>query len=129
LAGGISIAQSHLFGKLGVFGVYVTSAAAMLQRLSRRAQLDPGLAAEREPQPEAVARVKLLLEAGFLAGRFAARGLRTNADQLEAAVQALLDHLGDPTAQRREIERLEATVFEQVTCGWSLHFSARKGRN
>ena len=71
-AGGITLPQAYTFGRLGVFGVYVTSAAAAVEPVDRHYGRDPFLTASREPQPEAVARVKLLLEAGFLVGRGAA---------------------------------------------------------
>ncbi|MGE5193941.1 MAG: hypothetical protein ACM3U2_15715 [Deltaproteobacteria bacterium] len=124
-AGGISVPQAWLFGRLGVFGVYVTTAAAALRPLSRRAQRDPGLAAEREPQPEAVARVKLLLEAGFLAGQFEKRGMRTEAEQLGAAARDLLALLEKPGAKQKEKERQEKVLHELATTAWGSHFAER----
>src|SRR5262249_21776154 len=86
-AGGISLPQAYTFGKLGVFGVYVTSAAASLKPLSRQARRDPFLTSLREPQREAVTRVKFLIEVGFLVGRGAAE-LEANAQAMLAAVAA-----------------------------------------
>ena len=52
-AGGISLPQTFEFGKLGVFGIYVTSAAAALVPLDRHyaAPIRRSGAAVREPTP------------------------------------------------------------------------------
>jgi hypothetical protein len=61
--------QAYTLGRLGVFGLYVTSAAASLMPLDAKTRRDPGMLGIREPQAPAVARVKLLIEAGFLVNR------------------------------------------------------------
>ena len=66
-AGGISIPQVYELGRLGVFGIYVTSAAAEPIPVPPGYENDPWLAAVKEPTYEGVLRTKLLLEAGFLA--------------------------------------------------------------
>ncbi len=68
-AGGIGIDQVHEFGRLGCFGIYVTSAAARKQMITPAYADDPVLTAEREPTREGVAATKLQLEAGFLSAR------------------------------------------------------------
>src|SRR5262249_14184613 len=68
-AGGLTMPQAYALGKLGVFGMYVTTAAATLQPLDSRARKDPFLVGLREPREDAVARVKFLIETGFLVGR------------------------------------------------------------
>jgi hypothetical protein len=68
-AGGITIPQGYELGRLGVFGLYVTSAVAAAKPVGLDQREDPGLAFEREPTAAGVARVKLVIEAGFLAGR------------------------------------------------------------
>src|SRR5207244_10232878 len=69
-AGGITLTQCVGFGRLGVFGIYVTSAAASTAPVSAEYERDPLLATLKEPTYEGVFRAKLLLEAGFLASRF-----------------------------------------------------------
>jgi hypothetical protein len=112
-AGGISLPQAYTFGKLGVFGVYVTSAAASLKPLSRQALRDPFLTSLREPQLEAVTRVKFLIEAGFLVGRGAA-DLEADAEAMLAAVAA---------KNEPEAARLQAELHPRVVAAWRNHFS------
>jgi hypothetical protein len=116
-AGGITLPQAYEFGRLGVFGVYVTSAAAALRPVGRKYRKDPALAASREPQPKAVARVKLLLEAGFLAGR--GRLPAGAADALLAAVAA-----GDEAATARR----EAELHPLVVAAWRAHWARTEDR-
>src|SRR5262249_3135748 len=68
-AGGITLPEAYRFGGLGVFGVYVTTAAAALQPVGKKYRRDPYLVGSREPQPEAVARGKLVLGARVPVGR------------------------------------------------------------
>lgn len=68
-AGGITMEHAYLMGKLGVFGVYVTSAASKAAPVSREYDLDPALASEKEPTYEGVLEFKTVLEAGYLLGR------------------------------------------------------------
>jgi hypothetical protein len=112
-AGGISLPQAYTFGKLGVFGVYVTSAATSLKPLSRQALRDPFLTSLREPQLEAVTRVKFLIEVGFLVGRGAA-ALEADAKAMLAAVAA---------KNEPEAARLQAELHPRVVEGWRKHFS------
>jgi hypothetical protein len=112
-AGGISLPQAYTFGKLGVFGVYVTSAAASLKPLGRQALRDPFLTSLREPQREAVTRVKFLLEVGFLVGRGAA-SLVADAEALRAAVAA---------QNEPEAVHLQAALHPRVVDAWRKHIS------
>lgn len=66
-AGGLGLRDAYEMGKLGVFGIYVTSAAAMTIPVAGSYIRDPALAGLKEPSKEAVLRTKILLEAGFLA--------------------------------------------------------------
>jgi hypothetical protein len=105
-AGGITPAQAYTLGRLGVFGLYVTTAAASLLPLDAKTRRDPGMLGIREPQAPAVARVKLLIEAGFLVSRGAA--------QLAAGAQALLAALAanDEDAARQSESALHAATVE-----------------
>jgi hypothetical protein len=85
-AGGITPAQAFEFGRLGVFGIYVTSAVAAAIPVTREHEDDPGLANERLPTRAGVSRVKLLLEAGFLSARLAGSAMSARLDELAAKV-------------------------------------------
>ena len=94
-AGGITLPQAYEFGRMGVFGVYVTSAAAGPGPVGKKYRRDPFLAGSREPKAEAVARVKLLLEAGFHVGRLDAAGDTKRAADLDTAAYTVLT-AGEP---------------------------------
>jgi len=114
-AGGITLTQAYEFGKLNVFGIYVTSAAATLKPIGKKYRGDPYLAGVREPTSEAVARVALLMQAGFLVSR-----LKSHARELETACLALLrllegkeeSKIGD---QEREVHALAVGGWRQWT--------------
>jgi len=65
-AGGLRLPEAFEMGRLGVFGIYVTSAAATTVPVSGSYIRDPCLAGVKEPSKEAVLRTKIVLEAGFL---------------------------------------------------------------
>ena len=120
-AGGISLAQAYEFGRMGVFGIYVTTAAAAVGPVSPAHEDDVALAAERLPTRKGVSRVKLLLEAGFLVKRLSEEKLLAKSTVIERAVQAFLAYAG-PGKQGWDrnlsaaARRLDALVFE----GWRL---------
>ena len=68
-AGSITGSQAYEFGKLGVFGIYVTTAASKKVAVSGTYVPDPGLAEEKQPSFAGVLEVKTLLEAGYLSKR------------------------------------------------------------
>jgi hypothetical protein len=112
-AGGITLPQAYTLGRLGVFGLYVTSAAASLLPLDAKTRRDPGMLGIREPQAPAVARVKLLIEAGFLVGR--------GAPQLAPGAESLLKALAakDENAAHRCESNLHAAAVE----AWRTHLA------
>ncbi|MEN6325274.1 MAG: hypothetical protein ABFD18_03560 [Syntrophomonas sp.] len=65
-AGGISLQQAFVFGELGVFGIYVTSAASEPRPVRKGYMRDIMLSHSNVPTLNGVLRTKLLLEAGFL---------------------------------------------------------------
>ena len=73
-AGSITGKQAYEFGQLGVFGVYVTTAASKKVAVSGTYVCDPGLAEENQPSFAGVSAVKTLLEAGYLSKRVANGG-------------------------------------------------------
>lgn len=120
-AGGITVPQVFEFGKLGVFGIYVTSAAAELVPVGRKSRRDPYLVGVRKPKPEAVAQVKLLLEAGFLVNRLQGGGSKNQADELEAAARRLIEVHSGP--DEREKKQREAALHRLAVEAWKVHFS------
>ncbi|HEY7310185.1 MAG TPA: hypothetical protein VH643_12555 [Gemmataceae bacterium] len=112
-AGGISLPQAYACGKLRVFGIYVTSAAAGLMPLTRKARIDPFLTGLRVPQKEAITRVKLLLEAGFLVGCGRA--------DLESAAKALIAAIA--AKNEAEAARLQTALHPRVVEAWRDHFA------
>jgi len=90
-AGGITVYQVYEFGKLGVFGLYVTSAAAVSRPVSGAYERDVMLASLKEPTFYRVFRVKLLLESGFLHGRLLEYGKAADAKALDGKVGEYLN--------------------------------------
>jgi hypothetical protein len=96
-AGGIRREQVFDIGRLRPFGIYVTTAAANEADISPSYEDDVTLEAEREPTREGVGRVKLLLEAGFLAAEHPDRvaELKSAAAEEErtAELEQMVEHL------------------------------------
>jgi hypothetical protein len=106
-AGGITVEQAYDFGKLGVFGIYVTTAVSVAAPVSGLYRRDPALAAEKEPTFAGVLKVKRLLEGGFLAARFEETTNRRD--------QAI------PSTHRRRIEKAgldEAALARVLPAAW-----------
>jgi hypothetical protein len=76
-AGGITLEQVYEFGRLGVFGIYVTTAASQPAPVGDDHRHDPALASEKRPSFEGVRDVKTILEAGFLYERLSTGSSRT----------------------------------------------------
>ena len=116
-AGGITLPQAYEFGTLGVFGVYVTSAASKAVRVGRDYRDDPALAASKQPTYDGVLRVKTLLEAGFL--------------------ETALDQKGIPfaTERQRALQRIRACnkapqeLAGVLPAAWRLWWRIQKGRS
>jgi hypothetical protein len=68
-AGGITASQAYELGRLGVFGIYVTTSAADKVAVKGKYRRDPGLAERKRPTFSGVLKVKTLLEAGYLSRR------------------------------------------------------------
>jgi hypothetical protein len=65
-AGGITVPQVYALGKLGVFGIYVTTAAAETVPVTGKYKRDPAMASAKRPTFPGVLGVKTVLEAGYL---------------------------------------------------------------
>jgi hypothetical protein len=68
-AGGITAPQAYELGKLGVFGIYVTTAASIEVAVTGTYLVDPAMAKAKRPTFAGVLSVKTLLEAGYLSQR------------------------------------------------------------
>jgi hypothetical protein len=120
-AGGISIPQTFEFGKLQVFGVYVTSAAAATRPVSKRYARDPFVVAEKEPTFKGVSRVKLLLEAGFLVSCLGKAGLQQEADTLEQQARAFINLLLT-SVDKAKLDSAQTELATLTEKGWRRHY-------
>jgi hypothetical protein len=116
-AGGISIPQVYELGRLGVFGIYVTSAAAEPIPVPPGYEKDPWLAAVKEPTYDGVFRTKLLLEAGFLSAR------APNGPRIKSAAELFLASLsgGDKAA----LKIAQDELAKECESAWRRFWSAK----
>lgn len=119
-AGGITVPQAFEMGKLGVFGVYATSAAAISKPVSGEYERDVMLAREKEPTFHGVYRVKLLLEAGFLVKRLKEYGLDDDADCLSRKVDLYLKAFRKHEYGKMKKEQRALVLL--TTKAWKSHF-------
>ena len=116
-AGGLGLADAFAMGKLGVFGIYVTSAAATTVPVPATGSYvrDPALAGVKEPSKEAVLRTKILLEAGFLSAKLGAR-----AERITRTAERLLEASGAGNANTAQ--RHTAALALACTKGWRTYW-------
>lgn len=120
-AGGISIPQAFELGKLKVFGIYVTTAAAAIRPVTDKYKRDPMVTAEREITFDGVSRTKLLLEAGFLVTSLHESGFESDANALEDRAKKfirLLDRTNDYNSQ----DKAQGALFDLTATAWKRHF-------
>jgi hypothetical protein len=99
-AGGISRDQAYDFGKLGVFGIYVTTAASEPAKVTGEYKHDRALAAEKRPTFSGIVNVKTILEGGFLVEALATGSARTRKQR--ATLRSQVQQAGtDPVALSR----------------------------
>jgi hypothetical protein len=121
-AGGISIPQAFELGKLKLFGIYVTTAAASIRPVTDRYRGDPMITAEKEITFDGVSRTKLLLEAGFLVTRIRELDFKAEADLLEEKATDFI-HLISRTKQYDAQDETEKELFDLTSSAWKKHFS------
>lgn len=116
-AGGLNLSNVYEMGKLGVFGVYVTSAASEGITVPKAYARDPALASVKEPTFEGVARTKLLLEAGFLGARIRDRDLGGQLDELARALLRALEtrDAGQTSAAQAELAARTCAAWKSWT--------------
>jgi hypothetical protein len=115
-AGGMGLRDAYAMGKLGVFGIYVTSAAATTIPVAGSYRRDPSLAGVKEPSKAAVLRTKILLEAGFLAAKLA----NGTAGRIERLAQEVLAAHDDGNATG--VARLSTNLASECAAGWRAHW-------
>ena len=113
--------QTLEFGKLGIFGIYVTSAVAATIPLTEKYARDPMMTAEKEPTFEGVSRAKLLLEVGFLINRLNIYGLAEDANNLDAIAGKFLKEL-DRSTKSQLLEALQKELSQFAEKGWKKHY-------
>lgn len=121
-AGGLGLRDAFEMGRLGVFGIYVTSAAATTVQVAGSYIRDPALAGVKRPSKDAVLRTKILLEAGFLASRLP----EAEGRDIEVQAQALLAAIEAGTA-RQVVEHTRA-LADACVHGWGTHWHQRHER-
>jgi hypothetical protein len=114
-AGGLGLRDAFEMGKLGVFGIYVTSAVANSIAVPKSYETDPMLSSLKEPTRWSVLRVKTLLEAGFLLSR---PGLPAAAPIGRLAEDLIIqsEASGEVT-----VGDAEASLFSVCVVAWRLH--------
>jgi hypothetical protein len=119
-AGGLSLRDAFAMGKLGVFGIYVTSAVANTIAVPELYERDPMLPSLKEPSGKAVLQLKILLEAGFLLSRLALEAGR----QIEMEAEALMHAVEaeDKTAIPKHTNALASACVR----GWQAHWRTTK---
>jgi len=120
-AGGLVLRDTYEMGKRGVFGVYVTSAAATTIPVGGTYVRDPSLAGVKEPSKEAVLRTKVLLEAGFLSARLT-NGAAARIEELAQLLLAAHDAKDAAT-----VKRLSRTLASACVRGWRDYWRQTHG--
>jgi len=116
-AGGFHLRDAYDLGRLGVFGIYVTTAAATTIPVVGSYVRDPALAGVKEPSKAAVLRTKVLLEAGFLSAKLGARGAG-----IERQAQALL--AAQDAGDAKAAEQSTAALATACVSGWKDYWGA-----
>jgi hypothetical protein len=114
-AGGLSMHDAFELGRAGVFGLYVTSSVAKTIAATG-VYADEPMASVKEPDYDAIVRCKLLIEAGFLAGR--ARG--AEAEALDTSARSVLDA---PDAVRAK--KAEGALAKLAEAAWRKRLGSR----
>jgi hypothetical protein len=117
-AGGFQMSDAYELGRLGVFGIYVTSAAATTIAVAGSYVRDPALAGVKEPSREAVLRTKILLEAGFLSAALGDDRARPIAERAERLLATIGQAKPDAGLARRDTAALARVCVR----GWRAHW-------
>lgn len=116
-AGGLGLREVLEMGKRGVFGIYVTTAAATTIPAGGSYVRDPALAAVKEPSREAVLRTKVVLEAGFLGPRLPG----SLGERIHRGAEELLAGIDDHR-DLNEIRKQTRALADACRTGWRRHW-------
>ena len=119
-AGGMCLREAFAMGRLGVFGIFVTSAAATTIAVSGSYIRDPSLAGLKEPSREAVLRTKIVLEAGFLCGKLA----KEASGRIEHLTEDLLAAYDVKGAEK--VKQRSRSLASACVTGWRAYWSTGK---
>ena len=114
-AGGLGLRESYELGLLGVFGIYLTSAASIPVVVGGTYEADPGLPGVKRVHRDLVLRAKILLEAGFLAERLTrerGEGIAVSAKELLVAIDK----------ERGDIPKLTGALADKCFTGWKAYW-------
>jgi hypothetical protein len=117
-AGGLTIPQAYQMGKLGVFGIYVTTAASAAVAVTGIYANDRMLASQKEPTLKGVSRVKLLLEAGFMVNQFTKSKQPKKAQIIEIKTAALIKAITSRKIDEERIQSVQDDLYNQVVNAW-----------
>jgi hypothetical protein len=118
-AGGLGLRDAYEMGKLGVFGIYVTSATATTIPVHGSYVRDPALAGAKKPTKEGVLRTKILLEAGFLTSKLQS----ASGQDIGRVADTLLSALDRGDAAN--ITAHTITLASKCTAGWRVYWRTR----
>jgi len=117
-AGGLSLRDAFEMGRLGVFGIYVTSAVADTIAVPEAYKHDPMLPSLKEPSHDAVLHIKMVLEAGFLLSRLSSKvgeQIKRSAEDLIRAVE---------TKDKSTISKRTDALFAACLTGWRIFWKS-----
>lgn len=117
-AGGITVNQVSIFGKMKSFGVYVTTAASENQAVSYT-YIDEPMASVKKPSYEGVSRVKLLLEAGFLFSRLGELRFDTLKNQIFNETDKFQETINN-TEPQDNYKSIKLKLHNSVYEGWKI---------
>lgn len=119
-AGGLTIPQTYQMGKLGVFGIYVTTAASASVAVTGIYANDRMLASQKEPTLQGVRRVKLLLEAGFMVRRLNKLKREQQGQEIETKANELIKVIAARKMDEEIVKSVQGDLYELVVNAWRV---------
>lgn len=119
-AGGLTILQAYQMGKLGVFGIYVTTASSASVAVTGIYANDRMLASQKEPTLKGVSRVKLLLEAGFMVQQLTKLKQVQEAQTIETKANALITAISARKIDEEKVKSVQDDLYNQVVYAWRV---------
>lgn len=117
-SGGITPPQAFALARLGVSGIFSTSATAERIAVGQVLASDPQLAVENEPTEAGVRRVHALIQGGFLAGV-----LKGADGSLGAEIERHCQEVLSALAANRDAQGSVAALDPLLARGWKRHWN------